>query len=79
MQNYTCQNCFWLNVADKKNLTIQLQKTEYPSLYLVRVPNWEQCKILARAAAINSSSLDQPRPTTEGDFRVRLCSDNGKL
>lgn len=78
MQNYTCHSCFWLNVADQKNLTRQVQKTEYPSLYLVGVPNWERCKILARAAAINSSILDQSWPTTEGHFRVSLCSENGK-
>lgn len=79
VQNYTCHSCFGLNGADQKNLTSQERRTEDPSLYLVGVPNWEQCKILARAAAINSSTLDQSWPTTEGDFKPRFCSENGKL
>ncbi|KAI3499447.1 hypothetical protein L1887_35248 [Cichorium endivia] len=41
IQNYTCYGCF---------------ENKTSSLYLVGKPNWEKCKGVAKAAAINSSS-----------------------
>ncbi|PON59684.1 Nucleoside phosphatase [Trema orientale] len=75
VQNYTCYGCFGLNVAEQKNIS-QLKKIGYPSLYLIGVPNWEQCKILARAAATNSSSLDWPS-MVGADYKSSLCSKRG--
>uniref|UniRef100_A0A5B6YQD4 Apyrase 7 n=1 Tax=Davidia involucrata TaxID=16924 RepID=A0A5B6YQD4_DAVIN len=58
VQNYTCYGCFELSSTDSENFSGQLQKNVFNSIILVGEPNWEQCKVLARAAAINSSSLD---------------------
>ncbi|KAE8124266.1 hypothetical protein FH972_019167 [Carpinus fangiana] len=46
----------------RKKMRSQIWKAEVPTLYLVGDPNWEQCKELARTAAIISSSLDWSRP-----------------
>ncbi|KAL6281091.1 hypothetical protein ACE6H2_017972 [Prunus campanulata] len=70
VQNYTCYGCSQLNAPDQKNVTSQVQETKFPSVYLVGAPNWEQCRRLARVAAINSSTADT-------DHRARSCSDNG--
>lgn len=51
MQNYTCRGCF----VDGNSPTQIREKGEF-SLHLVGKPNWEKCKRLARAAALNSSS-----------------------
>ncbi|KAA8540797.1 hypothetical protein F0562_024284 [Nyssa sinensis] len=58
VQNYTCFGCFGLSSTDSENLSGQGQKNVFNSIILVGEPNWERCKVLARAAAINSSSLD---------------------
>lgn len=70
VQNYTCYGCSQLNAPDQKNVTSQVQETKFPSVYLVGAPNWEQCRRLAKVAAINSSTADT-------DLRARSCSDNG--
>ncbi|KAK4394800.1 putative apyrase 7 [Sesamum angolense] len=36
----------------------EVQGSELNSVFLVGEPNWEQCKVIARAAAINSSSSE---------------------
>lgn len=51
-QNYTCRGCFRQNSTD-----VHVSRAnEVNPVILVGEPNWEQCKGLARAAAINSSS-----------------------
>ncbi|TQD96807.1 hypothetical protein C1H46_017539 [Malus baccata] len=70
VQNYTCYGCVRQNGADRKNVIGQLQETKFPSVHLVGAPDWEQCRTLARAAAINSSTSDAEQGT-------RSCSDNG--
>ncbi|KAL5544146.1 hypothetical protein UlMin_007930 [Ulmus minor] len=76
VQNYTCSGCFGLNVGEQKNVN-QMRKTEYPSFYLVGLPNWDECKILARAAATNSSSLDWSWSTAAANYKAKLCMDRG--
>ncbi|KAH7528436.1 hypothetical protein FEM48_Zijuj05G0071900 [Ziziphus jujuba var. spinosa] len=76
VQNYTCYGCFRRNVANQKILTSELLRSEYPSVYLVGEPNWEHCKLLARAAAVNSSSLDLPWTTAGEESKARFCADN---
>ncbi|KAL2459530.1 putative apyrase 7 [Forsythia ovata] len=61
LQNYTCHGCFGLESLDSResgNLSIWVQENELKTLLLVGKPNWEQCKVLARAAAINSSNSE---------------------
>lgn len=50
-QNYTCHGCF------KGNSSMEMRENNILSFNLVGEPNWEKCKVLARAAAVNSSSL----------------------
>lgn len=57
-QNYSCSGCFGLDPSNSKNVSDQVLDTELNSLLLVGEPNWEQCKVIARSAAINSSSSD---------------------
>ncbi|KAL3835220.1 hypothetical protein ACJIZ3_009956 [Penstemon smallii] len=54
IQNYTCHGCFALDSSNSRNL--RSQENGLNSLFLVGEPNWELCKVIARAAAINSSS-----------------------
>lgn len=58
-QNYSCSGCFGLNPSNSKNPSDQvLRDNELNALLLVGEPNWEHCKVIARSAAINSSSSD---------------------
>ncbi|KAG8378814.1 hypothetical protein BUALT_Bualt07G0024000 [Buddleja alternifolia] len=58
VQNYTCRDCFGLDSRISRNLSNRLRENELNSVFLVGEPNWEQCKVIAKAAAINSSSLE---------------------
>ncbi|XWS37513.1 hypothetical protein CRYUN_Cryun19dG0049200 [Craigia yunnanensis] len=59
VQNYTCSGCAMLNVTDYlENYEIKMYETQFSSTYLVGEPNWEQCKELVRAAAMNYSGSD---------------------
>ncbi|GER56807.1 ectonucleoside triphosphate diphosphohydrolase [Striga asiatica] len=50
IRNYTCRGCFGVDNSRKSS--------ELNSVFLVGEPNWEECEVIARAAAINSSSLE---------------------
>ncbi|XP_011071932.1 probable apyrase 7 [Sesamum indicum] len=59
VQNYTCHGCFGSDYSRVKiNMSNQVQVSELNSVFLVGEPNWEQCKVIAGAAAINSSSSE---------------------
>ncbi|XP_059657916.1 probable apyrase 7 isoform X2 [Cornus florida] len=58
VQNYTCHGCFGPSSYASENSSRQVPKNESNSVFLVGDPNWEQCKLIARAAAINSSNSD---------------------
>lgn len=77
LQNYTCYACDLPNLIHKKSLSGQSHKSEY--IYLVGDPDWEKCKVIARAAATNSSSLDwsHSQPTFHANCEARLSSSNG--
>ncbi|KAI6682845.1 hypothetical protein NL676_028758 [Syzygium grande] len=55
MQNYTCYNCRSMNTTYEILLGSKKQKAEFSIMNVVGDPNWEECRILARAAAANSS------------------------
>lgn len=76
-RNYTCHGCFGQNSSDVKRLTNQSIGNDVNSIILVGEPNWEQCKGLARAAAINSSSSDWSR-LANGSSCKSLSRDNGQ-
>lgn len=61
VRNYTCRGCFGVVYSDAKNLSSQMRENEVNSIILAGEPNWEKCKGLARAAAINSSNSDWSR------------------
>ncbi|GFP90730.1 probable apyrase 7 [Phtheirospermum japonicum] len=50
VQNYTCRGCFGLESRVSGNFGYRV--------FLVGEPNWKQCEIIARAAAVNSTSFD---------------------
>nr|GFA65538.1 probable apyrase 7 [Tanacetum cinerariifolium] len=72
MQNYTCNNCF------KGNSTLQTRETNTFLVNLVGEPNWEKCEVLARSAAINSSSPSDWSNVTDKSYctGVPSMSDN---
>ncbi|KAJ0105316.1 hypothetical protein Patl1_18079 [Pistacia atlantica] len=78
VQNYTCYGCVQQNITNKKNSSSQMQGTNSASVYLVGDPNWEQCRGLARAVAINSSNLDWSHPTVGTNCKAGLSSSSGK-
>lgn len=69
MQNYTCRGCF----IDGNSPT-QMRENDKFSLRLVGEPNWEKCKRLARAAAINSSSSSDWSKLSDDSNCTRLSS-----
>ncbi|XP_043723099.1 probable apyrase 7 isoform X4 [Telopea speciosissima] len=78
MQNYTCYGCFRPNASSEKNYSgLPLRLSNSDSLVLVTLvgdPDWEQCKQLARAATIHSSSSDWLQLTA--DMNCKLPSFN---
>ncbi|KAG5536937.1 hypothetical protein RHGRI_024387 [Rhododendron griersonianum] len=58
MQSYSCKGCFGLGSNDSEGFHSQVQRKELNTITLVGEPNWEMCQVLARAAAVNSSSSD---------------------
>ncbi|KAK8362538.1 hypothetical protein V6Z12_A03G107800 [Gossypium hirsutum] len=59
VQNYTCPGCAMLNISvGMENSETQMHKTRFSSTYLIGDLNWEQCKELVRAAAMNYSGSD---------------------
>ncbi|KVI06287.1 probable apyrase 7 [Cynara cardunculus var. scolymus] len=68
-QNYTCRDCF----IDGNSPT-QMRESDKFSLHLVGEPNWEKCKRLARAVAINSSSSSDWSKLPDDSNCTRLSS-----
>lgn len=78
-QNYTCYGCVGQNITDPKNLSSQMKKTAFTSTSLVGDPNWEQCKGIARAVAINSNKLGWSQPTVDMNCKPSLSSSGSKF
>ncbi|XP_057479757.1 probable apyrase 7 [Actinidia eriantha] len=77
VQNYTCRGCFGLTSTDSESSHSQEQRNEFNSIFLVGEPNWEQCKLLARAAAINSSISEWSRLTDSSKCKAGWASLSG--
>ncbi|MBA0585905.1 probable apyrase 7 isoform X1 [Gossypium raimondii] len=72
VQNYTCPGCAMLNISDgMENSETQMHRTQFSSTYLIGDLNWEQCKELVRAAAMNYSGSDWSQ-----QFVDRNCEAN---
>lgn len=57
LQNFTCHGCFGLERMSSENVTTKMEEKELSSyIWLAGSSNWENCKELARAAAVNSSN-----------------------
>ncbi|KAL5747161.1 hypothetical protein ACOSQ2_024458 [Xanthoceras sorbifolium] len=78
VQNYTCYSCVGLNFNNQKNFSGQMLETAFTSTYLVGDPNWEQCKGLAKAVAINSSNFDWSQPIVSRNCKASLSSFNSR-
>ncbi|GAY47349.1 hypothetical protein CUMW_103910 [Citrus unshiu] len=76
LQNYTCNGCVGQNVADRK--LSKVKKTAFTSTYLAGEPNWDNCKGIARAVAINSSNLDWSLPTGDVNCKASLSSSDSR-
>ncbi|KAK9278771.1 hypothetical protein L1049_028349 [Liquidambar formosana] len=76
VQNYTCNGCFGPNTTDWKN-SGQMWNNHMTSVYLVGDPNWDQCKELARAAAINSSRSEWSQSIISSNCKAHLSSSSG--
>ncbi|KAL0417168.1 UNVERIFIED_CONTAM: putative apyrase 7 [Sesamum latifolium] len=78
VQNYTCRGCFGIDSRVNINMRNQVQGRELNSVFLVGEPNWEQCKVIARAAAINSSSSEWSHQLNHSKC-IGLFSYGGKV
>lgn len=58
IQNYICRGCFDPDSIASRNLSNHVHENALNSVILLGEPDWEQCKVVARAAAINSSSSE---------------------
>ncbi|KAI4336186.1 hypothetical protein L6164_014742 [Bauhinia variegata] len=76
--DYSCYSCSGLDVNNQKN-HIQAQKREIPSLRLVGEPDWEQCRELAIAAALNSSNSNLLYPTVGKNCQRSSSSGTGTI
>lgn len=58
VKNYTCGGCFGKKISDVKDFSTLSRENESRTVVLVGDPNWEKCKGLSRAVAVNSSNSD---------------------
>ncbi|GMJ13491.1 apyrase 7 [Hibiscus trionum] len=78
VQNYTCSGCAMLNVTDDlENFEVQMHKNRFSSIHLVGDLNWEQCKELVRAAAMNYSGSDWSMHIVDRNCEANLSPYDG--
>lgn len=76
-QNYTCHYCSRFDATYQKNHS-QPQKTERHSFRLIGEPDWEKCKELAIAAAMNLSNSKASHPVVGENCQATSFSGIGK-
>lgn len=76
VQNYTCNSCSGFHAVGTKNHS-QSQKTELRSLSLVGNPDWEQCREIAVAAAMNLSDSQVSHQAVGANCEASLFSGIG--
>ncbi|KAL4281796.1 hypothetical protein GQ457_03G012380 [Hibiscus cannabinus] len=78
VQNYTCSSCPVLNITDNlENSEVQMHRNRFSSIHLVGDLNWEQCKELVRAAAMNYSGSDLSKHIVDRNFEANLSPCGG--
>lgn len=77
MQSYSCKGCFGLGSNDSEGFHSQVKRNELNTITLVGEPNWEMCQVLARAAAVNSSSSDWSSLTDSSKCEAGWASLSG--
>ncbi|KAJ1439083.1 Nucleoside phosphatase GDA1/CD39 [Sesbania bispinosa] len=76
VQNYTCYYCSGFDANYQKNHS-QPQKAELHSLRLIGEPDWEKCKELAIAAAMNLSNSKVSHPAVGKNCQANSFSGTG--
>nr|KYP70251.1 Nucleoside-diphosphatase mig-23 [Cajanus cajan] len=76
LQNYTCHSCSGLTSIYQKNHS-EPQESELYSLRLTGEPDWEQCKKLAIAAAMNMSDSEVSHLTVSKNCQASSFSGIG--
>ncbi|KAE8678353.1 FAS-associated factor 2-B-like [Hibiscus syriacus] len=80
VQNYTCSGCTMLNITDDlENSEVQIYKNRFSSIHLVGDLNWEQCKELVKAAAMNYSDSDWSEHKVDRNCEANLSSYGGNI
>ncbi|XP_048136358.1 probable apyrase 7 isoform X1 [Rhodamnia argentea] len=77
VQNYACYNCRTMNTPEEIFLGSAKQKAEFSIVNVVGDPNWEECRILARAAAANSSYLKHSSVAVGTNRKENVFYHNG--
>ncbi|XP_047971612.1 probable apyrase 7 isoform X1 [Salvia hispanica] len=73
VQNYTCRGCLGVDSRASRDL----EEKGLNNVFLVGEPDWKRCEIVARAAAINSSSLEWPDQLNQSECRGLFSSGEG--
>lgn len=77
VQNYTCYDCFKLNLSDQKKSNKYAQPI---SVHMVGNPNWKDCIRLARAVATTNISISFPySPSESPNSKVDSPSQTGEF
>lgn len=77
VQNYTCHYCSGFDATYQK-IHSQPRETEPHSLHLLGEPDWERCKELAIAAAMNLSNSKVSHPAVGENCQASSFSGIGK-
>ncbi|KAL6011469.1 hypothetical protein ACLOJK_001917 [Asimina triloba] len=75
VQNYTCYGCHvWSSATNSLNVSVQLRNREPRNFNLVGDPDWERCRDISSATAINSSSSDWWQLSVDMDCEAHSSS-----
>ncbi|CAI9112649.1 OLC1v1013122C1 [Oldenlandia corymbosa var. corymbosa] len=78
LQNYTCLGCFVQNRIISENLTSMMEEKRPNTVLLGGSSNWEQCKEVARASAVNLSNPTLPQQSKNSNC-IGLSSLAGSM
>ncbi|XP_042035879.1 probable apyrase 7 isoform X1 [Salvia splendens] len=73
VQNYTCRGCLGVDSRASRDL----EEEGLNNVFLVGEPDWKRCEIVARAAAINASSLEWSDQLNQSECHGLFSSGEG--